>query len=125
MLYFRSVSLKLVSLIVALLFAAQTVFAADNAAVLGNWNIELSFQGQSVTIALGITQGANGLEGTWTGPQGSTALSDVSFDGETLKFNRSGPQGQMTMAFKVAGDTISGTLNTPGGELPVTGKRSS
>ena len=56
---------------------------------------------------------------------GNAALSDVSFDGETLKFNRSGPQGQMTMAFKVAGDTISGTLNTPGGELPVTGKRSS
>jgi hypothetical protein len=106
------------------LLGGNTALAADNAAVIGKWTIALSFQGQSVDIALTIAQGANGLEGTWAGPQGSTPISDVSFDGENLKFTRTGQQGQVTMTFKVAGDTLSGNLTTPNGDLPITGKKS-
>lgn len=107
-----------------LFLAGGIAVAADNGAVIGKWDLTLNIQGQSIPIAITIGEGANGLEGTWTGPQGSTPVSDVKFDGETLSFTRSGPQGQMNMAFKVAGDTITGSLNTPGGELPVTGKKS-
>lgn len=120
-------SLRKTAALVAFLFAtlmSSLSFAADNSAVLGKWNIELSFQGQSVNIDLTINQGQNGLEGTWAGPQGATPLSDVSYEGDTLTFTRTGQQGPMTMSFKVAGDTISGNLTTPGGDLPVTGKKS-
>ncbi len=109
-------------LVVAML-GANASFAADNAAVIGKWDIALNMQGQAVVIALTIAQGASALEGTWAGPMGSTPISDVSFDGETLTFTRTGQQGPMTMSFKVAGDTITGTLTTPGGDMPITGKK--
>lgn len=103
-----------------------TGFAADNSAVLGKWDLEFDVQGQTIAIALTVAEGQNGLEGTWAGPQGSTPVSNVSFDGELLKFSRTGPQGQaLDMSFTVTGDTLSGVLNSPAGELPVTGKKSS
>ncbi len=105
------------------MLGANASFAADNAAVIGKWDIALNMQGQAVAIALTVAQGASALEGTWAGPMGSTPISDVSFDGETLTFTRTGQQGPMTMSFKVAGDTITGTLTTPGGDMPITGKK--
>lgn len=107
------------------LIFSNIALAADNSPVLGKWNIDISFQGQSVTIGLTINQDANGLSGSWDSPQGSTPLSAVSFDGSILQFTREGRQGEVTQSFKLEGDTITGTMNTPGGELPVTGKKAS
>lgn len=112
------------SLVIAIaMFSANASFAADNAAVIGKWGIALELQGQAVTIGLTVAQGANGLEGTWTGPQRSTPLSDVKYEGDTLTFTRTGQQGPVAMSFKVAGDTMTGTLATPGGDMPVTAKK--
>jgi|GEM_PF-476391 len=112
------------SLVIAIaMFSANASFAADNAAVIGKWDIALELQGQAVTIGLTVAQGANGLEGTWTGPQRSTPLSDVKYEGDTLTFTRTGQQGPVAMSFKVAGDTMTGTLATPGGDMPVTAKK--
>ena len=106
------------------LFGAKVIFAADNAAVIGKWNIPISFQGQSAVMVLTIAQGADRLEGTWAGPRRSTPIYDTSFDGENLKFTQTGRRGNaVPMTFKVAGDTISGKLTTPNGDILLNGER--
>jgi len=41
--------------VLSLLINSSGAFAADNSAVVGKWDMELSFQGQGVTINLTIT----------------------------------------------------------------------
>lgn len=114
------------------LLGANVVLAAENSAdsavendaVIGKWNIPISFRGQSAVMVLTVAQGADGLEGTWAGPQRSTPIYDTSFDGENLKFTQTGRRGNaVPMTFKVAGDTISGKLTTPNGDILFNGKR--
>lgn len=101
------------------------VFAADNSAVVGKWDIELNFQGQGVMINLTITENGDELGGTWASPRGSTPLSDVSFVGDTLSFSREGFQGGVTqMSLKLEGNTLTGSITTPGGDLPIVAKKS-
>ncbi len=75
-------------------------------------------------MVLTVAQGADGLEGTWAGPRRSTPIYDTSFDGENLKFTQTGRRGNaVPMTFKVAGDTISGKLTTPNGDILLNGER--
>ena len=106
-----------------LIFSANT-FAADNAAVLGAWKMDLNFQRGGVPVVLTITETDNVLGGTWGSPQGSTPLSDVTFDGETLSFTRQGRQGTARMSLKLKGMTLTGSLTTPRGDLPIVAKKS-
>jgi hypothetical protein len=108
------------------MFFGSTLSAADNKLVVGQWDIVRSIQGQTVNIVLTITETADGLAGTWQGGQNTSALSDITFDGETLTFNRPGRQGGITSTtFKLAGDTLTGTLGGPDGPTEVTAKRKS
>ena len=53
-------------------------------------------------------------------PTGILTLSDVTFDGETLSFTCQGRQGAATqMSLKLEGATLTGSLTTPGGDLPI------
>ena len=106
-----------------LIFSANT-FAADNAAVLGAWKMDLNFQGRGVPVVLTITETDNVLVGTLRRPPGSTPLSDVSFDGETLSFTRQGRQGTARMSLILKGMTLTGSLTTPRGDLPIVAKKS-
>ena len=106
-------------------FVCGNVLAADNAAVVGKWDMELNFQGQAVTITLTINETAAGLGGTWGSPQGTTDLSEVSFDGETLKFTRIGRTGESVQtSMKLENGMLNGSLTTPGGDMPLTAKKS-
>ena len=106
-----------------LIFSANT-FAADNAAVLGAWKMDLNFQGWGVPVVLTITETDDVLGGTWGRPQRSTPLSNVTFDGETLSFTRQARQGAARMSLKINGMTLTGSLTTPRGDLPIVAKKS-
>lgn len=108
-----------------LLLTFSGVFAADNSAVLGQWDLSLNLQGNNISINLSITEDTDGLSGTWTGPQATNTLSDVSFGGDTLSFTMQTQQGSLDVSFELEGDTLSGGLSTPQGNLPIVGKRSS
>lgn len=118
---FRKV-LAAISFTILALFTS-TLFAADNASVLGTWNLNLNVQGNSIDIVLNLSEGTNGLEGTWGGPQGSTPISDASFDGTTLKFSFSGQQGPVPISATITDGAFAGNISTPAGDLPVTGKK--
>jgi hypothetical protein len=58
-------------------------------------------------------------------PIGIHTQSDVTFDGETLSFTRQGRQGAATqMSLKLKSATLTGSLTTPGGDLPIVAKKS-
>jgi len=110
--------------LLSLLLTSSGVFAADNSAVLGQWDLSLNLQGNEIPINLTITEDGDGLGGTWTGPQATNVLSDVSLAGDTLSFSMQTQQGSLKVSFELEGDTLSGGLSTPQGNLPIVGKKS-
>ena len=110
--------------LLSLLLNSSAVFAADNSAIVGKWDIDLNFQGQSVTISITITENGDELGGTWVGPQNTLPLSDVSFVGDTLSFSRETQRGASQISLKLEGNTLTGSLTTPQGDLPIVAKKS-
>ena len=111
--------------LLSLLLTCSGVVAADNSAVLGQWDLTVNLQGNEIPINLTITEDAEGLGGTWTGPQATNTLSDVSLVGDTLSFTMPTQQGSLDVSFELEGDTLNGGLSTPQGNLPIVGKKSS
>ncbi len=98
--------------------------AADNSAILGKWVLDFNAGGQSSNFELLVTEGANGLEGIWTGFGGQTSpISAASFDGTTLTFTRTGQQGQVTQTFALVDGSLKGNMNSQQGEVAVTAKK--
>lgn len=108
-----------------LLLISGGIFAADNSAVIGQWSLELSVQGQTVPVSLKISEDGDRLGGTWAGPAGSNTLSGVNFDGNTLSFSMQTQQGSMSVSLELMDNTLDGGLASPMGDLPVVGKKSS
>ena len=75
---------------------------------------------KSAEAALRLTLSVTDFAGP---PTGILTLSDVTFDGETLSFTRQGRQGAAAqMSLKLKGATLTGSLTTPGGDLPTVSK---
>ena len=110
--------------LLSLLLTSSGVFAADNSAVLGQWDLSLNLQGNEIPVKLTITEDTDGLGGTWTGPQATNTLSDVSLAGDTLSFSMQTQAGSLDISFELEGDTLNGGLSTPQGNLPIVGKKS-
>jgi len=107
------------------LIGSGGALAADNSAILGQWSLELTVQGNKIPVSLTIAENGDGLGGTWVGPAGSNTLSGVNFDGNTLSFSMQTQQGSMSVSFELKDNTLDGGLASPMGNLPVVGKKSS
>jgi len=109
--------------LLSLLLNSSGVFAADNSAVLGQWVLDMTVQGQEVSINLTIVEDGDGLGGTWVSRQGTNALSDINFDGDTLSFSRQTDQGPVEVALKLEGNTLDGSVSTLLGATPILGSK--
>ncbi len=107
------------------LIGSGGALAADDSAILGQWSLELTAQGNKIPVSLTIAENDDELGGTWVGPAGSNSLSGVSFDGESLSFSMQTQQGSMNVSFELKDNTLDGSLATPMGNLPVVGKKTS
>lgn len=115
-----------------LFFAAIALFAlggvaqaADNAAVVGSWNMQLDFQGQPFALDLIISESANGLAGTLGAPEfGVNPVTNVAFDGDMLKFDADDQQGgKVTISLKLADSKLTGVIASPMGDIPAVATR--
>ncbi|MDP6651325.1 MAG: hypothetical protein QGF90_04320 [Gammaproteobacteria bacterium] len=110
-----------ISILAALGFTvlAGTAIAADNAAIVGAWNMEIDFQGQGFAIDLTITETEEGLAGTIGAPEfGVVPLENVSFDGENLKFETDDQQGGTAIiALKLNGNELDGSISASMGNI--------
>ena len=111
--------------LLSLLLNSSGVLAADNSAVLGQWDLSLNLQGNEIEINLTITEDGDGLGGTWAGPAATNTLSDVNFDGDSLSFSMQTQQGSLNVSFELEDDILNGSLSTPMGNLPIVGRKSS
>jgi hypothetical protein len=120
----------LATLALSVSLAGAAAAAADNAAVVGKWNLSKTFQDQPVEITLEIAAAEDGTQsGTWTSPRGTDTLSDVKWDGQELTFgrtlNRQGQEFQVQHSAKIEGDAMEGKMILPQREIPFSGKRAS
>ena len=110
-----------ISILAALGFTvlAGTAIAADNTAIVGDWNMEIDFQGQGFAIDLIITETEEGLAGTIGAPEfGVVPLENVSFDGENLKFETDDQQGGTAIIeLKLNGSELDGSISAAMGNI--------
>ena len=112
----------IISILAALGFTvlAGTAIAADNAAIVGAWNMEIDFQGQGFAMDLTITESEEGLAGSLGAPEfGNIPLENVSFDGENLKFETDDQQGgTATAELKLNDNKLDGNISGSMGNIP-------
>ncbi len=120
------VFLSVLTLLVALVMLAPVVaMAADSVA--GKWQGTLETQRGANEVTLEFKGSDEELQGTWTGPRGTSDLENVEYKGGNLTFVRNVEmQGNaFTLDFKatVDGDTMNVTMKTPRGERKFTATR--
>ena len=121
------------SVLIAAIFVlalAPAALAADNAPVLGKWESTTETPQRTFQVVFEFTDVDGELKGAWSNPRGpSGELTDVSWDGETLKFEREIEAAGQTFTLyyeaTVDGDTMTGTNRTPRGARAFTATRSS
>ena len=107
---------------VALLAAATPVAAQDLA---GMWDVSWESPRGAQTWVMTLAQDGMELTGTVQTQRGESSLSNGMVHGSEVSFSVAVRGGQATLSFKgeVDGDTMAGTVTTPRGESPWTGKR--
>lgn len=117
----------LIAAAVALAFAPAAL-AADNAPVLGKWTSMTETPQGAFEVVYEFTEVDAELKGTWSNPRRNGDLTNVSWDGETLKFGREVGRGGQTfnLSFEatVDGDKMTGKMITPRAEREFTATRS-
>jgi imidazolonepropionase-like amidohydrolase len=98
------------------------------AAVGGNYSITIEIPGQPVTGTLALTQQGAALTGTMsTQMTGTAQIKDGKVTSDGFSFSATvsygGTQMEITVAGKVAGNQISGTIDSPQGAIPFTGTK--
>jgi hypothetical protein len=97
----------------------------DVSAVVGTWEYTLETPRGDRTGTLTFEGDASSLEGTITAQGESEPVESISFDGTTLSFTISSPQGSISVSVTVEGDTFEGTASVGGQSFPITGERTS
>ena len=108
---------------------APAALAADNVAVLGKWESTTETPQRTFQVVFEFNEDEGELKGAWSNPRGRNGnLINVSWDGETLKFERdieaAGQVFRLYYEATVDGDTMTGTLTTPRGNRKFTATRS-
>ena len=109
---------------------AAPALAADNAPVLGKWESTTETPQRTFQVVFEFTEVDGELKGAWSNPRGRNGdLMNVSWDGETLKFERDIAAGGQTFRLyyeaTVDGNTMTGKMTTPRGQREFTATRGS
>jgi hypothetical protein len=119
--------------LLALAFTATLASAAlaDNAAVVGTWEITIEddyFDEADLEITLEIEEDEEGkLTATWSTPRGDDDLEDVKWNGKKLTFVRfldfGGREIEVEHWAKVKGDTLEGKIEMRRRDVEFSGQR--
>jgi opacity protein-like surface antigen len=113
---------------VALALASPLV-AADNAPVLGKWESTTETPQRTFQVVFEFTEVDGELKATWSNPRRNGDLKNVTWDGETVKFERDlqaqGQSFRLSYEATVDGNKMTGTMTTPRGDREFTATRDS
>jgi len=98
------------------------------AAILGDWEIKMTFRQREITSTLSFAEGPDGaLTGTWKSRRGESELSDIAFDGDKLTFSRKrtyrGQERTSIYEAVVQGAKMTGKTTTRRGDIAFQGTR--
>ena len=114
-----------VALATITVLAPAAAMAADSVA--GKWQGTLETQRGANEVTMDFKGSDDDLQGTWTGPRGTSDLEDVKYDGGNLTFVRNvefqGNAFTLNFAATIDGDTMSVTMTTPRGQNQFTANR--
>lgn len=107
--------------------AASTLSQADLARLTGDWEMEISFDGRPVEVALMSVSAEGGtLDGSWSSHGRDMPLRQLKFDGNALSFVlRMAASTELAFEGAVVGDSIMGSYTSSVGKMAVTGRRAS
>ena len=97
-------------------------------AILGQWDIKMTFRERQVSSRLSVSQKPDGtLAGMWKSRRGESPLSDVQFANNKLTFARKrtyqGQERVSTYEGTVEGNTLVGKFTSSRGSRPANGQR--
>ena len=90
--------------------------------LLGTWDVKLEDGSREFVFAFALKDGK--LTGKYTGASGTADMTDLTFEGHTVKFNVTVGNGMViTYSAIVAEDKLTGTLSLEFGDAGITGTR--
>lgn len=90
--------------------------------LLGTWDVKLEDGSREFVFAFALMDGK--LTGKYTGASGTADMTDLTFEGHTVKFNVTVGNGMViTYSAIVAEDKLTGTLSLEFGDAGITGTR--
>lgn len=90
--------------------------------LLGTWDVKLEDGSREFVFEFALTDGK--LTGKYTGASGTADMTDLTFEGHTVKFNVTVGNGMViTYSAIVAEDKLTGTLSLEFGDAGITGTR--
>jgi hypothetical protein len=91
-------------------------------ALLGTWDVKLEDGSREFVFEFALKDGK--LTGKYTGASGTADMTDLTFEGHTVKFNVTVGNGMViTYSAIVAEDKLTGTLSLEFGDAGITGTR--
>jgi hypothetical protein len=118
----RLITVFLTAVLVISLPAVGAAQDKKYAALLGTWDVKTEEGGREFVFEFFVKD--DKLTGTFTGSSGTSAMANLTFEDNTVKFSVTVGNG-MVIDFSaiVAEDQLSGTLSLQYGEASITGKR--
>lgn len=118
----RLITVFLTAVFVITLSTAGVAQAKKYSALLGTWDVKTEEGGREFVFEFFVKD--DKLTGTFTGASGTSAMTSLTFEDNTVKFSVTVGNG-MVIDFSaiVAEDQLSGTLSLQYGEASITGKR--
>lgn len=100
---------------------------SDKPTFVGQWTIEMDFQGRQVQARLDVMEADGGLKGKWSSQRGDADLNDVAIKDDTLTWSRTmereGQEFTMDYSAKLVDGKLDGTISTVMGDMPFVGTR--
>lgn len=118
----RLTTILLMAVFVITLSAVGAPQVKKYAALLGTWDVKTEEGGREFVFEFFMKD--DKLTGTFTGASGASAMANLTFEDNTVKFSVTVGNG-MVIDFSaiVAEDQLSGTLSLQYGDASITGKR--
>ena len=119
--------LKFTALVTSLL-AAATPFAANaDTGLVGGWQLRVEGRRGVQTPVLSVAENDGNFSGRIGGQRGQVQIDTIAVDGQAFSFpfKMDTPMGEFNLLYKGTreGDTLTGTVDTPRGTIPFSGKR--
>ena len=115
--------LKMMATVAVTAALAMPVAAQTLDEIAGPWNLHINAMGREMDMQMMIGQENGQATVSIQSPQGSQDATNVSYEGNTLKWTTKMGPAELPLEVTVEGDTFAGSATTPFGEVQLSGTK--